>query len=65
MLMWRRIHWREREREREREKEMWKNVGVNITTQQKKLNQQDSCLITWSLVCMGYSDACYKRQTNT
>ena len=25
---------------------MWKNVGVNITTEQKKMNQQDTCLIT-------------------
>ena len=25
---------------------MSKNVGVNITTQQRKMNQQDTCLIT-------------------
>ena len=41
----------------------WKNVGRNITTQQKKLNQQDTCFVTSSLVCVGNPDACSKRQT--
>ena len=35
----------------EKQKEMWKNVGVNIATQKKKLNQQDACLIT-SVTCL-------------
>ena len=34
----------------DRQKEMWKNVGVNIRIQQKKLNQQDTCQVT-SVTC--------------
>ena len=35
----------------ERQKEMRKNVGANITTQQKRLNQQDTFKIT-SVTCL-------------
>ena len=35
----------------ERQKEMWKNIGANITTQQKKLNQRDTCHVT-SVTCL-------------
>ena len=35
----------------ERQKEMWKNIKMNITTQQKKLNQQDTCEVT-SVTCL-------------
>ena len=43
---------------------MWKNIAVNKTTQQKKMDQQGNCLITLVTCCVRYSDACSKIQTS-
>ena len=49
----------------ERQKEIWKNLGVNITTQQEKLNKQGSCQIISVTCYVRNSDAFTIKDKNT
>ena len=55
--------WYRRVNAQKKSKEMWKNVGVNITIQQKKLSQQDTCLVT-SVTCLVGKFWCLLQKTN-
>ena len=49
----------------ERQKEIWKNLGVNIATQQEKLNKQDSCQVISVTCYVRTSDAFTIKDKNT